>query len=303
MPQPDKTEAAGTATALSLSRAVRELARAFREAGIESADLDARRLVSAAAAVTVETILATPETALSDRDRQRLDHFRHRRLASEPVARILGERGFYGRLFRVTPDTLDPRPETETIVEAVLGLGVEFGWSGRPLRILDVGTGTGCLLVSLLAEWPRASGLGTDISAAALAVAEENAQAHGVMARARFRRYRSLEGIDGPFDLLVSNPPYIPSADIAGLEAGVRQFDPRSALDGGADGLSIYRELLDGVWRVVPDGWAVFEVGRGQAGPLADLARASAPPNSLAEIRSRPDLAGVDRCVALRTQS
>jgi release factor glutamine methyltransferase len=216
------------------------------------------------------------------------------------VARILGQREFFGRMFAIDPTTLDPRPDTETVIEAALAIADEEGWHRRPIRILDIGTGSGCLLLTLIAELPLATGLGTDISAGALKLAAENAARLGVADRVRFAAQRSLEGFDGPFDLMVSNPPYIPSGEIAGLEPEVRDFDPRTALDGGADGLTIYRELAQGCWRIVPDGWVILEVGAGQSGPvsrlfLEALKEHASPP------RIRSDLGGHDRCVAIRT--
>ncbi len=229
------------------------------------------------------------------------------------MSRIAGEREFYGRAFHISPATLDPRADTETLVEAALDVAKAEGWDRKPIRVLDVGTGSGCLLVTLLAELPLATGLGTDISPEALLVAEGNAARHGVAARARFAARRSLSGIDGTFDLLVSNPPYIRTADIAGLAPEVRDHDPPLALDGGLGGLDIYLEIADKLAGAVPDGWALFEVGAGEAqGVLAEVerrryscgngARAKGA-RAHGEWRTWTDLGGHVRCIGVRTGS
>lgn len=277
------------------------LARVLGTADIEDSARDARLLLAAALGATAEDLLREPARRLGGQEAERLHLFARRRLAREPVSRILGTRGFFGRAFRITPATLDPRPCTETVVEAALEVAGAEGWRERPIRILDVGTGSGALLVTLLAELPLATGVGTDVSDAALAVAEENAVRLGVASRASFLESWGLENVSGPFDLLVSNPPYIPSGDIAGLAPEVHGYDPVGALDGGADGLAIYRALAPGLVRVVPEGWALFEVGAGQARPVGDLLRDRAG-NALAEIRTWQDLGQHTRCVAVRTQ-
>lgn len=294
-------EAAG-GRGTSLAEAVRALAQVLRDAGIETPDLDARMLVAAASGATREALLSDPDRALDQAAQLKLSEFRRRRSAGEPVSRILGQRGFYGRMFNVTPATLDPRPDTEILVDAVLELVVAEGWQSKPLRILDVGTGTGCLLITLLAELPAATGVGTDISAAALAVARGNAVALGVDDRVVFETRRSLDGLDRTFDILVSNPPYIQTSAIAGLDVDVRMFDPLLALDGGTDGLDVYRDLTAGLVRVVPNGWSLFEIGASQADAVAKLACSGIPANRIGVHRSWLDLGGHTRCVAFRTQ-
>ena len=181
------------------------------------------------------------------------------------MAQILGEREFWGRAFRVTPDVLDPRPETETLVEAALG--------GPPAgRLLDLGTGSGCLLVTLLAEWPEATGVGVDVSPAALAVARENAERHGVEERATFHRGDWCAGLEGRFDLIVSNPPYIADDELAQLAPEVREHEPRLALAGGPDGLDAYRRLAPELPRLLsPGGRVLLEVGAGQAAAVVTI--------------------------------
>lgn len=292
--------------AATVAGAMTALAKELREAGIESAELDARLLTSAAARMTREAILREPDMPLSRAAAWLLAGFKARRLANEPVSRILGGRDFYGRRFRVTLAVLDPRPETETLVDAALEVITAEGWRERPLRILDVGTGTGCILLTLLAELPRALGLGSDVSQEAVVLALDNAEALGLSSRASFDVRRSLEprldGSNEVFDVVVSNPPYIPTRDIDGLAPEVRHFDPLGALDGGGDGLDIYRELASGLLVAVPDGWALFEVGAGQSAAVAGVLQSGIPPARLRELRVWADLGGHNRCVAVRTQ-
>jgi release factor glutamine methyltransferase len=222
------------------------------------------------------------------------------------VSRILGERGFYGRTFRITSATLDPRPCTETVIEAALAIAAREGWRERPIRILDIGTGSGALLLTLLAELPLARGVGTDISTDALSAAQANAAYLGVASRALFLNRRSLDGIagdgiEGTFDLMVSNPPYIPSGDIAALDPDVRDYDPLGALDGGEDGLEIYRELAAGFVQLVPKGWVLLEVGAGQAEAVERIFREVAGEGCLGEVSLWQDLGQHTRCVAIKT--
>lgn len=277
------------------------LGRALGEAGIEDPQRDARLLVAAALGATAEDLIRNPARRFDAAEAERLSSFAERRLAREPVSRILGVRGFYGREFRITLGTLDPRPCTETVVEAALEVLEEAGLRESPIRILDVGTGSGALLVTLLAELPLAVGVGTDVSDDALRAAQENAVRLGVASRASFLNRRDLNDIPGPFDVLVSNPPYIPSRDIPGLAPEVRVYDPEGALDGGADGLAIYRALARDLVRVVPRGWALLEVGAGQAADVETLLRDGVGV-ALAELRTWQDLGQHTRCVAVRTQ-
>jgi release factor glutamine methyltransferase len=265
-------------------------------AGIEGAGGDVRRLVAAVLDVPAAAILRAPERVLTDAQLATLESYVARRANREPVSRILGCRDFYGRSFTISPATLDPRPESETLVAAALQVAGEEGWEGP--RILDVGTGSGCLLITLLCELEGASGTGTDISAEALAVARGNGERLGVAERASWLRADLLETVAGRFHMLVANPPYVRSGEIQRLEAEVRDFDPRIALDGGADGLAVYRRLAAGVASIVPQGgWVVVEVGYDQADAVLPILSGLA-----VETRIYLDVAGKRRCVAVKTR-
>lgn len=282
--------------------AMASLTRALNAAGIEGAARDARLLLLAALEMSATDLIREPERRLSDNEAQKLAEFARRRMAHEPVSRILGVRGFYGRTFHVTPATLDPRPCTETAIEAALDVADSEGWRDQPIRILDIGTGSGALLVTLLAELPLATGVGTDISDAALEAARDNAERLGVAGRATFLNRRTLDGVDGTFHLIVSNPPYIPTGDIAALEPEVRDFDPLGALDGGTDGLDIYRALAAGLKDAVPAGWAIVEVGAGQADAVESIFRDGVGLGALSDVRLWKDLGQHTRCVAVKTR-
>jgi release factor glutamine methyltransferase len=216
-----------------------------------------------------------------------------RRCAFEPVSRILGTREFYGRSFWVTPDVLDPRADTETLIGATLVLAKDT----RPLRILDLGTGSGAIVVTLLAELPEALAVATDLSVAGLQVAKGNAEALGVANRVRFVNANWFDGVDGQFDFIVSNPPYIPLGDIADLAADVREFDPPRALDGGPDGLEAYRRIASGAGgHLTPKGHIILEIGAGQENAVNDLFRAQGFDRESRHF----DLAGHVRCLAFR---
>lgn len=236
--------------------------------GIETAVLDARLLFQEASGLRHEDIVAEPDLAVPPEVAARFSVFVERRCKFEPVSRILGSREFYGRSFQVTPDVLDPRADTETLIGATLGLAKGKG----ALRILDVGTGSGAIAVTLLAELPEATAVASDLSAAALAVAKGNAEALGVAGRASFVQANWFEGIEDRFDLIISNPPYIPLGDIAGLAPDVREFDPPRALDGGPDGLEAYRRLANGAGGyLTPSGRVVVEIGAGQENAVNEL--------------------------------
>lgn len=288
---------------LAVSDLLRHATVELRRAGVEDAGDEARRLLAAAAGLSAAQVLSGPQRHLTLSERQTFDRFLRRRCEREPLSRIVGEREFYGRPFVISPDTLDPRPDSETLIDAVLEIVRRDGLENAPLRILDVGTGSGCLLLTLLCELPNAVGTGSDTSAAALEIARCNASRLARADRACWRVADALDGIDGPFDFLVSNPPYIRSRDIAGLAPEVRAYDPLLALDGGHDGLGVYRRLAKRIPLVVPSGWVVLEVGHDQAASVAGII--ASPPCSIesADIAYFRDVAGFRRSVAAKTRA
>jgi release factor glutamine methyltransferase len=256
------------ASRLSLGQALTAAARLLREASIAAPELDARLLLCHAAGLTHEAYVAGLNDTLAPDAAARFGTYVARRLAGEPVSRIIGIREFYGRQFRIDASTLDPRPDTETLIEAALALAGQEA----PLRLLDLGTGSGCILVTLLAELPRATGIGIDKSLPALELARENAARLGVAARARFMAGDWLDAVQGAFDLVVANPPYLSAADMAGLSNEVAAHDPKDALYGGPDGLSAYRHIVPRLGRVLrPGGIALFEIGHTQAEAVSGL--------------------------------
>lgn len=268
-----------------------EAAARLRDAGCDTPELDSRLLLQWVTGLSREDLILDPEHPVSDEQARRFRAMIARREGREPVSRILGEREFHGRVFRVTPDTLDPRPDTETLVEAALALMPQGG------RFLELGTGTGAVAVTILAERPHALGVATDVSAAALAVAAENAGRHGVADRLSLLEGDWFRPVTGVFDIIVSNPPYIPAADLAGLSPDVRCFDPRLALDGGKDGLDAYRAIAAGAAAyLVPGGHVVVEIGAGQ-GP--DVAAVFAAAGFRLAGHNR-DLGGHVRCLAFQ---
>ena len=273
--------------------ALAALRQFLAEAGIASPDLDARLLLLQALGIDPVELVTDLGKRLTAAEAERLEAFARRRLAREPVARILGRREFWGLPFALSPGTLEPRPDTETLVEAALALLPD---RTAAIRLLDLGTGSGCLLVALLSELPWAMGIGTDRSLGALATARGNAERNGVGARARFVAADWAAPPTARFDLVVSNPPYIRRAEIAGLAPEVRVHDPTAALDGGPDGLDAYRVIFPEAGRLLaPDGRLLVEIAHDGAGGVADLARR----HGLAVHRVVPDLGGLPRAMAL----
>jgi release factor glutamine methyltransferase len=276
----------------------RALTARFKSTGIDSAELDARILVGSVLGLDLTGMIAAAARILTDNEAERLEGFARRRMAGEPVARIVGVKEFWGLPLRLSPATLVPRPDTETVVEAALEILRLETRRDPPLRIADLGTGSGAILLALLSELPNAFGIGTDISVPALRTARDNARQLGFAARAAFVACDYAAALSGPFDLIVSNPPYIRSAQIAALEAEVRDHDPHPALDGGFDGLDAYRLIApQASRRLAPGGALVMEVGHGQSGDVQGLLTAAGltpagPPKS--------DLAGIRRAVTGR---
>jgi release factor glutamine methyltransferase len=283
-----------------MQRAFVEAAQILRQGGIETPELDARLLLCHAASLSHEAFIARAREDLRPDAAALLEGAIARRLKREPVARIRGTREFYGRSFLLGPESLDPRPDTETLIDAALDIIGKKGWREEPLKLLDLGTGSGSILVTLLAELPRATGIGTDLSPRALAVAAANASAHGVASRAVFIAADWLDAIAGKFDLILSNPPYLAASEIAGLAADVAAYDPRLALDGGPDGLDSYRRIAARAREVLAgDGRLLVEIGPAQAEAVAAIfAGAGLRPDEAGS--PRLDLAGRSRVVVAR---
>jgi len=277
----------------TVEAARRALTVTLRERGIDSAELDARLFVGAALGLDLTGLIAAGGRTTTDDEARCLENFMRRRLAFDPTARILGTKEFWGLSLRLSPSTLVPRPDTETVVE----LALEIARDARqtPVRIADIGTGSGAILLALLHEWREASGVGTDLSLEALQTARGNAERLGIASRAMFVSCNYAAALSGAFDLIVSNPPYIRSGELADLDPEVRDFDPRIALDGGPDGLDAYRALVPQASRLLAHGGAlILEAGCGQSGPISELMTAAGltavgPPKA--------DLAGIPRAV------
>jgi release factor glutamine methyltransferase len=281
---------------LTIAEMRRALAEKFRAAEIDSPELDARILVGYALSLDHAALAAASGRLLDTQEREAIAALARRRLAREPVARIVGSKEFWSLKLIVDSSTLVPRPETETVVEAALAAIETDGPRTRALRIADLGTGSGALLLALLAELSSAFGVGTDTNLGALLVARHNAQRFK-FTRAAFLACHMATALRGPFDLIVSNPPYIASGDIATLAPEVRDFDPRSALDGGLDGLNYYRLIAASAPALLkPNGALVVELGVGQAPAVTALISEA----GLAASPLRLDLQGLPRALTAK---
>jgi release factor glutamine methyltransferase len=267
----------------ALAPAVARLAAA----GVDGAARDARVLLAHALGVAPDRLTLHLPEKMTEAQERAYEAALAAREARQPVAQITGRRLFWGQWFRVTQDTLDPRPETETLVEAALA---------EPfLKILDLGTGTGCILLSCLQGMPMARGLGVDISEAALEVAADNSRRIGVQDRARFQRSDWFSRVSGAYDLILSNPPYIAASEMAALAPEVRDWEPHLALTPGGDGLDAYRMIARGAGaRLMPGGRLMVEIGPAQGAAVAALFVAA----GLEQVRILPDMDGRDRVVA-----
>ena len=282
-----------------LSMAGQEL----RRAGVPSPELDARLLVCHVARLSHEEAIAEPSREFERAELNALGVLVSRRRAREPVSRILGTRAFWNHEFLIGPKTLDPRPDTETVVQAALAIAEENGMSHEVLTIADLGTGSGCILLSLLDALPNARGIGSDVCPGALATAHANARKLALAERAHFVRASWFDGLAGPFDIVVSNPPYIPSARIQTLAPEVAQHDPALALDGGHDGLGAYRTIAAGLPGVLRrGGWALLETGYTQAERVRALLEDAGFGLAGGHYREYRDLSGAIRCVAVAHQ-
>jgi release factor glutamine methyltransferase len=278
----------------TIGAARRTLAKAFRESGCDAPETDARVLIGHALALDHTGLVAAEGRVLTKGEMHAVTALAERRMAREPVARILGHKEFWGLRLALSPTTLVPRPETETLVEAALEAIDRAQARARPWRVADLGTGTGAILLALLSELPLASGVGTDLDPAALATARENARQLGYAQRAHFVACDFGAALAGGFDLVLSNPPYVASRDIISLAPEVRIHDPARALDGGPDGLRAYRAIAaDAARRLAPGGALILEIGAGQSAAVTGLLAAEgltvAPP--------RLDLAGIPRAI------
>jgi len=266
----------------------------LKSAGVDTPRLDAILLLAEAATLSEDLIRSRPEMPLTHDAVAAFEAMLQRRLRREPVSKIIGRREFWSLEFRTSPDVLDPRGDSETLVAGVLAAIADRQAS---LRIVDFGTGSGCLLLSLLHELPNAIGVGIDVSPAALSVAQDNAERLGLTSRCLFRLGSWGKGIEGSFDILISNPPYIESSVVPGLEPEVADYDPLLALDGGADGLDAYRALLPDLARLaMKDAFAALEVGMGQDVAVSHLLAGA----GFGEIAVLPDLGGIGRVVTGR---
>ena len=271
-----------------------EVAAALAAARFDEARRRARRILAAALGMSMAEVFAGLDRMITQEEGDRVSVLLRRVLAHEPLSRIMGLREFWGLEFALSSDTLDPRPETETLVEAILA---RLPARDRAYRFLDLGTGSGCLLLALLSEFPAACGVGVDRSRDAAETARRNSERLGLGARARFIVSDWATALSRNFDAIVANPPYIASAEMARLPREVRDYDPALALDGGADGLDAYRAIAVDLPRpLAPGGVFACEVGEGQDRAVAALLAAG----GLVVDAIVPDLAGIARCVVAR---
>ncbi|MEQ9813598.1 MAG: peptide chain release factor N(5)-glutamine methyltransferase [Azospirillaceae bacterium] len=279
---------------IALPETITAAIRRLRAAGVESAESDARLLVAHALGLDRGRLALARDRLPSAGEAAAIEALIARRARREPVSRILGRREFWSLSFELAPDTLDPRPDSETLVEAALAACPR---GEGACRVLDIGTGTGCLLIAFLVEREAASGVGVDISEGAVATARRNAHVNGVGDRTRFVRADWADGLDERFDLVIANPPYIAESDWAGLPPEVRHHDPRRALVAGVDGLEAYRAIAARLPALLTaDGVAVIELGQGQAVRAATLFGSA----GLTVAGCRRDLGGIERALVLR---
>ncbi len=279
---------------VSVQAALASSSQALQAAGLEDALADARFLLAAVLEKEPKYLFSCMDMCLSGTQQQRLHHLVKRRLAHEPVSRIIGQRGFWTLDLCLSPATLDPRPDSETLIELALEHMAQRQNKDQPLYIADLGTGTGALLLALLSEWPNAYGLGLDISLQALEIARCNAQRHALQERCAFVQGDWGACLTPVFDLVISNPPYIPSDDIAALKPDVRCYDPLLALDGGGDGLRAYERLLAATPQMLRSGGIlILEAGWDQAADIIKLMQQA----GFAHCTTRKDLGGHERAV------
>jgi release factor glutamine methyltransferase len=283
---------------VTVEAARRALATRFRAGSIESAELDARSLIGAVLGLDLTDLIAAARRPLTSDESSRIENFARRRCDGEPVARIVGQKEFWGLPLQLSAATLVPRPDTETVVELAFEMLRETTPRDHRLRIADIGTGSGAILLALLSELPDGYGVGTDISEPALRTARANAANLRLADRAGFIACYYAAALSERFDLIVSNPPYIRSADIPELATEVRDHDPLDALDGGADGLDAYRAIIpQAVGLLAERGALVMEVGYAQSEDVRQLMSAA---GLTLEMPVKADLSGIERAVAGR---
>lgn len=286
----------------SLEHKHRALTEAFSMAGIETAALDARLLLQHVLGLDHAQFISAPARLLSEAEAAQLEALAARRLSREPLSRIFGEAEFWSLPFYVSEATLDPRPDSETLIE--LALELMPAAREEAASLLDLGTGSGCLLLSLLSEWPQARGLGVDMAPEALATARRNAARLGLEARAEFQQSNWFGAVSGRYDLIISNPPYIRRADIAGLAPEVARFDPALALDGGVSGIEPYELIFaEAANYLSPGGWLIVEFGFGQLEEIKQALDASPLGSQAAQLLHRADLSGTPRCLAVEKRA
>ena len=291
MTAPIDTDACfGPNSGSTVNSAKRFLLNQFREAGLDTPDLDARALLIAATGFTHSDLITRGTEGLPPNALELISDYASRRLGGEPVDHILGYREFYGRRFKVSKDVLSPRPETEMLVDAALEL-----LKGKPSpRIIDLGTGSGAIIISILAETKIVRGVAVDLSKTALEIAKENAAVHNVADCLTLLQGSWLDPVSGPFDIILSNPPYITAAAIGELDKEVKGFDPDLALSGGEDGLTAYRAIIAKAGNYLsPDGILLFEIGYDQGSSVSDLLFEA----GFTDISVHKDLSGHDRMI------
>lgn len=285
-----------------LQKAIIHFQERLKEAQVDNPSLDVRLLIAYALRCDRAALIATPERALTIEELSTIDLLINRRCAREPVGRILGQREFWGLPIRLNDKTLEPRPDSETLVNAAFD-GMHDRYyevencrrSQGAFDIVDVGTGSGCLLFALLSEWKEATGTGIDKSRGAVEQATANAERLGFSDRAKFKTGNFLYGLTKRFDVVISNPPYIPTSDIETLDPEVRLFDPKLALDGGPDGLTAYNQIIPMIPHVLnPNGGAFLEVGIKQAATVAEMMRNA----GLDKVSIKRDTNGIERVVS-----
>ena len=294
--RPGIVDGPGPAPEARVADLLRDAAARLRRAGTDAPRLDARCLLGHATGRDPAGLAARGNDVVARDAVRRFRRLVSRRLAREPTSRIVGAREFWSLTFELGDAVFDPRPDSETLVEAVLSAAPD---REAPARLLDLGTGSGCLLAALLGELPNATGVGVDVDPAALRVARRNLVRNGLRRRARLVCANWGDAVGGGFDVVVANPPYVATRDMDGLAPEVVDHDPRRALFGGRDGLDAYREIAPDLFRLVrPAGLAALEIGRGQSGSVAALLRGA----GFTAIESRRDLAGVERCLLASRQ-